>query len=241
MRQLRYKLLSYLQDGKNVGLVSDRGTPVISDPGYKTVKYISDKGYNVVALPGACAFVPALIASGISPQPFTFYGFLDSKLEKKRKELENLNVKRRYSVGQFDGPLDLLWTLIRDNKINIYAYLFICFLLIRFKDTIFLPIGQNEITLFYQLRPQLAFLYRNIVVPTCGSPHLSRYGWHRANGRRPRRPVRLSPHIPRHPRARTGLRTNGTCRPTCSSVPSPALPEEPSHCTSGPSPCRSHR
>ena len=88
--QVKDKVLSYLEDKMNVGIVTDRGTPIISDPGYKTVKYVSDKGYNVVALPGACAFVPALIASGLSPQPFTFYGFLDSKQEKKRKELENL-------------------------------------------------------------------------------------------------------------------------------------------------------
>ena len=80
------KVLSYLEDKKNVGIVTDRGTPIISDPGYKTVKYVSDKGYNVIALPGACAFVPALIASGLSPQPFLFYGFLDSKYEKRKKE-----------------------------------------------------------------------------------------------------------------------------------------------------------
>ena len=61
--QVKDKVLSYLEDKMNVGIVTDRGTPIISDPGYKTVKYVSDKGYNVVALPGACAFVPALIAS----------------------------------------------------------------------------------------------------------------------------------------------------------------------------------
>lgn len=83
-------VLKYLNDGKSVAIVTDRGTPIISDPGYKTVKYVSDKGFRVVGLPGACAFVPALIMSGIEPQPFTFYGFLDSKVEKKRKELEKL-------------------------------------------------------------------------------------------------------------------------------------------------------
>ena len=61
-----------------------------SDPGYKTVKYVSDKGFNVVGLPGANAFVPALITSGLAPQPFTFYGFLDSKVSKRCKELEDL-------------------------------------------------------------------------------------------------------------------------------------------------------
>lgn len=87
---VKEKVLDFLNKGFSVGLVTDRGTPIISDPGYKTVKYISEKGYNVVALPGACAFIPALIVSGIAPQPFTFYGFLDSKDSKKRKELESL-------------------------------------------------------------------------------------------------------------------------------------------------------
>ena len=84
------KVLEYLNEGKSVAIVTDRGTPIISDPGYKTVKYVTDLGFRVVGLPGACAFVPALIMSGLAPQPFTFYGFLDSKVEKKRKELEKL-------------------------------------------------------------------------------------------------------------------------------------------------------
>ena len=87
---VKEKVLEYLSSGNNVAIVTDRGTPIISDPGYKTVKYVSDKGYNVVGLPGANAFVPALITSGLAPQPFTFYGFLDSKVSKKRKELEKL-------------------------------------------------------------------------------------------------------------------------------------------------------
>ena len=84
------KVLEYLKNGMSVGIVTDRGTPIISDPGYKTVKYVSDNGFNVVGLPGANAFVPALIVSGIAPQPFTFYGFLDSKDSKKEKELRSL-------------------------------------------------------------------------------------------------------------------------------------------------------
>ena len=50
---LKEKVLEYLKNGYSVGLVTDRGTPIISDPGYKTVKYISDNNYNVIALPGA--------------------------------------------------------------------------------------------------------------------------------------------------------------------------------------------
>lgn len=107
---VKEKVLSYLEDNNNVGIVTDRGTPIISDPGYKTVKYISDRGYNVVALPGACAFVPALIASGISPQPFTFYGFLDSKYEKKKKELESLKFNTNTLIF-YEAPHRILKTM----------------------------------------------------------------------------------------------------------------------------------
>ncbi len=89
--QNKEKLLSYLSEGKNVGLVSDRGTPVISDPGYELSRFAIEKGYNVVGLPGANALIPALIMSGISPKPFMFYGFLNSKPSKRKKELEDLS------------------------------------------------------------------------------------------------------------------------------------------------------
>ena len=84
------KVLSYLKDNKNVAIVTDRGTPIVSDPGYKTVKYVSDNGYNVVGLPGACAFVPAFIMSGLPSEHFLFYGFLNSKDSKMHEELNNL-------------------------------------------------------------------------------------------------------------------------------------------------------
>ena len=107
---VKLKVLSYLEDNKSVGIVTDRGMPIISDPGYKTVKYISDKGYNVVALPGACAFVPALIVSGISPQPFLFYGFLDSKFEKRKKELESLKFNSNTMIF-YEAPHRILKTM----------------------------------------------------------------------------------------------------------------------------------
>ena len=84
------KLLEYLSNGCNVGLVSDRGTPIISDPGYELAKYAIEEGYNVVSLPGATALIPALTSSGISPMPFYYYGFLKSQDSARRKELEFL-------------------------------------------------------------------------------------------------------------------------------------------------------
>lgn len=88
------KLLEYLKNGYNVGLVSDRGTPIISDPGYELAKFAIEEGFNVVSLPGATALIPALTSSGISPMPFYYYGFLNSKDSQRRKELETLkNIK----------------------------------------------------------------------------------------------------------------------------------------------------
>jgi len=84
------KLLEYLSSGSNVGLVSDRGTPIISDPGYELAKFAIEEGYNVVSLPGATALIPALTSSGISPMPFYYYGFLNSKDSARRKELDFL-------------------------------------------------------------------------------------------------------------------------------------------------------
>ena len=86
----KQKLLEYLSGGSNVGLVSDRGTPIISDPGYDLARFAIEEGYNVVSLPGATALIPALTSSGISPMPFYYYGFLNSKDSARRKELEFL-------------------------------------------------------------------------------------------------------------------------------------------------------
>ena len=84
------KLLEYLKEGLNVGLVSDRGTPIISDPGYELARFAIENNYNVVSLPGPTALIPALTSSGISPMPFYFYGFLNSKDSARKKELEKL-------------------------------------------------------------------------------------------------------------------------------------------------------
>lgn len=100
---VKEKVLEYLKEGKSVAIVTDRGTPIISDPGYKTVKYVTDSGYNVVALPGANAFVPAVISSGIEPSPFLFYGFLNSKETKRKQELESLKFSK-YTIIFYEAP-----------------------------------------------------------------------------------------------------------------------------------------
>ena len=104
------KLLKYLNDGQDVGLVTDRGTPIISDPGYYLAQTAINNNYNVVSIPGATAFVSALITSNIDAQPFTFFGFLNSKASKRRKELEELK-NNKYTLIFYESPHRLLDTL----------------------------------------------------------------------------------------------------------------------------------
>jgi len=112
---LKKMVLSKLQEGLNIGLVTDRGTPIISDPGYKIVEFISRNGFNVISLPGPTAFVPALTMSGINPSPFLFYGFLNSKASKREKELNSLK-KLPYTIIFYEAPhriFDMLQSLLK--------------------------------------------------------------------------------------------------------------------------------
>lgn len=84
------QILNELRSGMKLAIISDAGLPVISDPGYKIVKSVIADGIAVSTIPGASAGISALIASGIAPMPYTFYGFLDSKKSKRVKELEDI-------------------------------------------------------------------------------------------------------------------------------------------------------
>ena len=110
------KFLKYLENGNDVGIVTDRGTPIISDPGYNLVKIAIEKGYNVVGLPGPTALIPALITSGLNPSPFLFYGFLNSKQLKRKKELEELK-KEKATIIFYESPHRLKETLEDINKV----------------------------------------------------------------------------------------------------------------------------
>ena len=110
------KICKYLDNGENVALVSDRGTPAISDPGYVSVYNISKKGYNVVCLPGATAFTPALVMSGLNPNHFLFYGFLDSKKSSKKKELESLKTEKN-TIIFYESPYRIRETLLLIKEI----------------------------------------------------------------------------------------------------------------------------
>jgi 16S rRNA (cytidine1402-2'-O)-methyltransferase len=87
------QIIEKLSNGQTIAIVSDAGMPGISDPGFEIANSAIEAGYKVISLPGANAALTALISSGISPQPFYFYGFLDRHKGKKKKELEELKDK----------------------------------------------------------------------------------------------------------------------------------------------------
>ena len=83
-------LLERLRHGENVAVISDAGTPGISDPGWILLKRASDEGLDVDVLPGATALVPAVVMSGLEPQPFMFLGFLPDKQGERTRFLEGI-------------------------------------------------------------------------------------------------------------------------------------------------------
>ena len=105
------KLLERVKGGEKVALVSDAGMPTISDPGYELVSQAIAEELTVVPLPGANAALTALIASGLVPQPFFFYGFLDRKKKEKKKELEQL-AKQQATMVFYEAPHRLKETLV---------------------------------------------------------------------------------------------------------------------------------
>lgn len=116
------KLIQKLKDGAKIALVSDAGMPTISDPGYELVVSAIEEKLTVVPLPGANAALTALIASGLSTQPFYFYGFLPRQKKEKKKELAELS-KLMATLILYESPhrlketLQLLEEYFGDRKI----------------------------------------------------------------------------------------------------------------------------
>jgi len=104
------KLLALLREGKTVALVSDAGLPCISDPGADIVEKAIDQDFPVVPVPGPNAAISALIASGLTPQPFFFYGFLNRGKKERRQQLEQLK-KRQETILFYEAPHRLKETL----------------------------------------------------------------------------------------------------------------------------------
>ena len=104
------EILSLLKEGKTVALVTDGGTPLISDPGFPLVREAVRQGIRVEAIPGPSAAVTALTVSGLPAERFTFCGFLPAKPGRRKKELEELEA-REETLVLFESPHRILKVL----------------------------------------------------------------------------------------------------------------------------------
>ncbi len=89
-RQLADSVLQKIEDGQTIALISDAGTPLLSDPGYHLVRKAREKGIRVIPIPGACALIAALSAAGLATDRFRFEGFLAAKRGARQQQLEKL-------------------------------------------------------------------------------------------------------------------------------------------------------
>lgn len=105
------KIMDLLQEGKKLALVSDAGTPGISDPGYKIMQTATQLGIEVVPIPGASAFLTALMASGLPINQFTYLGFLPVK--KGRHTLFESFKEEKRTVVFYESPHRIQKTLIQ--------------------------------------------------------------------------------------------------------------------------------
>lgn len=110
-------LIEKLKDGKNIAVVSDAGTPGISDPGEVIVKKAIENNIDVVPIPGACAAINALIASGLNTKEFTFFGFLPINKKLRKEKLDEIKVNTN-TIIIYEAPHKIKDTL-EDLKSNI--------------------------------------------------------------------------------------------------------------------------
>ncbi|MDP2683259.1 MAG: 16S rRNA (cytidine(1402)-2'-O)-methyltransferase [Deltaproteobacteria bacterium] len=110
------QLISQLKEGKDVALVSDAGTPGVSDPGYRLVKLAIENSIPVVSIPGPSAIIAALSAAGLPTDSFCFEGFIPSKSGERRRFLASLKGMKK-TIVLYESPKRLLESLADINSI----------------------------------------------------------------------------------------------------------------------------
>ena len=104
------ELIKILKEGRNIGLITDAGTPGISDPGEEIVKEAIKENIEIVPIPGACALINALIASGLNTKEFAFYGFLPLDKKLRNDKLEDIKIQNK-TIIFYEAPHRLEKTL----------------------------------------------------------------------------------------------------------------------------------
>jgi len=122
------EIIKLLKQGKNIGLVSNAGTPLISDPGFKLVNRLVQEGIKIIPIPGPSALISSLVSSGFHPDHFVFLGFMPKKTGKKKKlfdEIKKISPDLIPTVCFYDSPfrlkktLELVFDLFGNVKISI--------------------------------------------------------------------------------------------------------------------------
>lgn len=108
-------LINKLLEGKSIAVVTDAGTPGISDPGEVIVKEAIKKNIKVFSIPGACALINALVVSGLDTKEFSFYGFLPTNKKLRRKKLENIKNDDKTTII-YEAPHRLITSLKEIQK-----------------------------------------------------------------------------------------------------------------------------
>ena len=116
------ELLKYLNEGKSVAVVTDAGTPAISDPGEEVVKAAIDEGIDIIPIPGACALINALIASGLDTKEFSFYAFLPTNKKLRKNKINEIREDGKTAII-YEAPhriketLEELYKELGDRKV----------------------------------------------------------------------------------------------------------------------------
>jgi 16S rRNA (cytidine1402-2'-O)-methyltransferase len=118
-------LVSLIQSGQRVALVTDAGTPGISDPGQRVVAAVAEAGYDIIAIPGPAALIVALVVSGLPTDRFVFEGFLPAKGAERKARLGEIGAERRTTI-LYEAPhrivgllTDLLAVCGPDRKVSV--------------------------------------------------------------------------------------------------------------------------
>lgn len=120
------KIMRLLKENKSIALISDAGTPLISDPGFKLVRAVREAGFQVIPIPGACALISGLVVSGMPTDKFIFEGFLPVKTTALEKYLKNLETESRTMIfyessHRILNTLTMMQYVLGDHRIAVIA------------------------------------------------------------------------------------------------------------------------
>lgn len=117
------EIINYLKEGKNISLITDAGTPCISDPGSILVQKCIDENIDVYGIPGPSAVITALSISGLTISNFAFYGFLERKKNSQQEHLKLINENDIEIVVFYESPKRIIETLININEVMNNPYI----------------------------------------------------------------------------------------------------------------------